>query len=452
MEQADALELTPRDPGAAVAAGPPGRVATSPGLRLAAVGSAVVVGLAWLIIVLDPPRTLSELVPLLVASGALCGGLLARQRVPGLAWPSLVVAALIASGVPIAISRAADPAAMGQEAWLVVAGRSVAAAIITMGVAALYATRPDRRVTRRVTMLAALLVAWVSTACLFVLILVMARTAHDPAITWVDFATAPTALFVNVVLLLAAFGAAGDVRAALARADASLALSSPAGRAGRAPVAERIRVTVRELIPGVADADAAAIEAERTRLAGDLHAVVLPSLRRAIADVEAGGAVETLADRLRAVDLELERLMADRWPVILEAFGLVEAIEDLAERTEHDAGIEIGLDVESATGRPPLEVERTGWRIVQLALDNAVRHAGAAAVTVSIAVSGEHLRLAIADDGAGIDADALAAAVRTGARGLADLRRRAASVGAALDVAAGRDGGTVVTFDWPSAS
>ena len=178
----------------------------------------------------------------------------------------------------------------------------------------------------------------------------------------------------------------------------------PPGASVAATVGERVRATVRELIPGVADADAAAIEAERTKLAGDLHAVVLPSLRRAIADVEAGGPVEALADRLRAVDLELERLMADRWPVILDAFGLVEAIEDLAERTEHEAGIEIGLEVASATGRPPLEIERTGWRIVQLALDNAVRHAAATTVTVAIAVSPERLRLSIADDGEGIDA------------------------------------------------
>src|SRR6267154_423149 len=79
---------------------------------------------------------------------------------------------------------------------------------------------------------------------------------------------------------------------------------------------------------------------------------------------------------LRTVDMELERLMADRWPVVLEAFGLVEALEDLAERTEADGTVEVGLEVQGAAGRPRPEIERAAWRVAQLAIDNAVRHAG----------------------------------------------------------------------------
>src|SRR6185369_7847802 len=79
--------------------------------------------------------------------------------------------------------------------------------------------------------------------------------------------------------------------------------------------------TFRELVPGQSAAGEATAAAERTRLAGDLHAAVLPGLRRAIAEAETGGDPEALARHLRSVDLELERLMADRWPVVLEAFG-----------------------------------------------------------------------------------------------------------------------------------
>ena len=67
--------------------------------------------------------------------------------------------------------------------------------------------------------------------------------------------------------------------------------------------------------------------------------------------------------------------MADRWPVVLETFGLVEALEDLAERTEAEAGVQVALEVGAAAGRPRPDIERTAWRIAQVALDNAVRHA-----------------------------------------------------------------------------
>lgn len=420
----------------------------------ATIAASAVVALAAALVALGPARRPLDLLPILVATAALCLGLLARHRAPGLAWASLVAASLVAAGIPISLSRAADPATIGLDAWLVIAGRSTLAAIVTLAIAALYATRPERPAGRRVTTLAVLLLAWLSAGCVLIVLLVIAGTPADPELTWVDIATRPTALFVDAVLLLAAFGASGDIRAAAARADARL---SPAGgwqTSGPAerpvPFADRLRATLRELVPGEADAEAAAIDAERARLAGDLHAVVLPSLRRAIAEVEAGGPIETLADRLRTVDLELERLMADRWPVVLEAFGLVEALEDLAERTEAQAGVQIGLEVEGVADRPRPEIERTAWRIAQVALDNAVRHAAATEIRISVSTSAERVRLVIADDGRGIDAAGASGGRRPGARGLVDVARRASAVGGSVAIEAGRPAGTVVRFDWPA--
>ena len=185
-------------------------------------------------------------------------------------------------------------------------------------------------------------------------------------------------------------------------------------------------------------------------LAGDLHAVVLPSLRKAIAEVEAGAPLETLAERLRAVDLELERLMADRWPVVLETFGLVEALEDLAERTEAEAGVQVRLEIEGVEGRPRAEVERAAWRIAQIALDNAVRHAAAAEITISVSISPASVRLAVADDGTGFDPAMAADAMRSGGRGLADLTRRATAVGGSIAIQPGQPSGTTVLFAWPA--
>ena len=412
----------------------------------AVVGAGFVVGLAAILVVPDGTTVASDLLPVLIGAAGVCLALIARRSAPGLAWMGLILGSLVAASIPIGLSRAADPQLVGLGRWLVVAIRASAAAIATVAIAALYATRPERQLTARVSTLASFLVAWLAVACLVVVVLVIAGARADPDFNLVDIATTPTALFVHFVLLLAGLGVAGDLRAAAIRADGGLIDAGGRGRADERPIAHRLRAIVRELIPGQADADAAALDAERARLAGDLHAVVLPSLRRAIAEAEAGFPIENLAERLRSVDLELERLMADRWPVVLEAFGLVDALEDLAERTEAESAVQVALEIDHSAGRPRPEVERAAWRVAQLALDNAVRHAAASQITIVIAVGPERVRLSIADDGRGFDP---VDPVRAGARGLADLARQATAVGGTVAIDAGSAKGTVVRFEWP---
>jgi signal transduction histidine kinase len=413
----------------------------------AVVGAAFVDGLAAILTLLDRPWVPAELVPVLIGGAGLCLGLVARRTALGLAWTALILGSIVAAGVPVAFSRLADPQTIGLGPWVAAAIRGSASVTVTVAIAALYATRPERLLSTWVTPLAVILVGWLACACLLVVVLVIGGAREDPAFTFVDIATAPASLFLHFALILTALGVGGDVVAAAERARLRSSQPPDADRGDQPPIGRRVRAILRELIPGQADADAAAIEAERVRLAGDLHAVVLPSLRRAIAEAEAGLPIENLAERLRSVDLELERLMADRWPVVLEAFGLVAAFEDLAERTEAASAVQVVLDVDASTGRPRPEIERAAWRIAQLALDNAVRHAAATRVTIVIGVAADRVRLSIADDGRGFDASD---PVRPGARGLSDLGRRATAVGGRVAIEAGRPTGTVVRFDWPA--
>jgi signal transduction histidine kinase len=411
------------------------------------------VGLAGVLSLTDPPPTTDGYVPPLTAAALLCFALLVWRRTPAVAWIALIATGLVASSVPVALSRAADPEALDLATWLVVAGRSIVAALVTTAIAAQYAIRPERQATHRVTTLAMILVAWLAAACALVVILVIAGRRADPALTWVDLAVSPTALVVHIVLVLTLFGIAGDVRAAAARVDARVAADGSGRPDGAGPgraLLSRLQAVMRELVPGAAAADMAAIEAERALLAGDLHATVLPSLRRAIADIEAGGSADDLVRRLRLIDLELERLMADRWPVVLEGFGLVAAVEELAERIEADDRLRVELEIVHDDGRPPRDVERAAWRIIQLATDNAARHARATTIELSLDLGPGRARIAIADDGTGIDMAAAGGNGRAGARGLADLRRRAETVGGAVDVAGRPPSGTVVRFVWPA--
>ena len=388
----------------------------------------------------------SSPLPILAAVAAFCVAVLAQQRAPSLAWLAAIVGSLAAASAPIDQARAVDAAVVGVASWLTWAGPAAVGAIVTLWIAVGYATRPDRRLDPIAVPISVVTFGWFAIAIATTFVAAAAGARADPAFTWVDVVSAPVALFVPFVVLMTGLGIAADLRSAVERARTRLAGDLP--RPGRAdPLWTLAAATLRELIPGQAAADAAAIDAERVRLAGDLHAVVLPSLRRAIAEAEAGLPIENLAERLRSVDLELERLMADRWPVVLEAFGLVAALEDLAERTETESGVQVVLEIESSAGRPRPEIERTAWRVAQVALDNAIRHAAATEITIGIGVAPDRVRLSIADDGRGFDPTDPG---RLGARGLADLGRRAAAVGGSVAIAAGEPTGTVVRFDWTS--
>ena len=381
--------------------------------------------------------------PILLALAGFCAAVLARRPAPSLAWLATTAGSYAAASIPISQARAADPLAVGVTSWLGFAIPASAGAIVALAIAAGYATRPERRLPRIGVGLSLVLLVWLVIACVTTLGLIgIAHAASDPAFNWIDVASMPIASFVPFVAVVTALGIAADVDAGGRRAverlgPARLASLGPAERAWAVAVA-----TVQELVPG----RAATVDAERTRLAGDLHAVVLPSLRRAIAEAEAGGDPDALARHLRTVDTELERLMADRWPIVLEAFGLVAAVEDLAERVEADGGPSVEIDIGRSAERPPVAVERAAWRIAQIAVENAVRHAAASTIRITISADPERVSLAVADDGVGFDP--ASDVVRPAARGVADARRRAEAVGGTIRVDGRVGAGTTVEFAW----
>jgi signal transduction histidine kinase len=205
-----------------------------------------------------------------------------------------------------------------------------------------------------------------------------------------------------------------------------------------------------ELAPGRTRAHAAVVS-ERSRLARELHAQVVPAVRQALTEAERDGSPEHLAASLRAVLAEVDELVQAEHAIQLEVGGLIPALEWLAERTEERSSVRVTIDLVDASGEPAIDVAAAAVRVTQLALENVVRHAPGADVTLAVTTRPEQLRLVIADDGPGIAAGARAASVRAGRRGLADMDAEAARCGAGLAVGPGPGGlGTVVTFDWPA--
>lgn len=257
----------------------------------------------------------------------------------------------------------------------------------------------------------------------------------------------PRQLSAGIALGLLALGSAAVVRQALWRARTRL------GRQGSAPMSPTalLAATVDELIPGRSRSRLDAIESERTRLAGDLHADVLPELAHVIRLADAGTDPAETASRLRAVADDIRDLMAERRLAVLDELGLVPALEWLAERLQERTRIRVEIDIHGDDAqRAPREVELAAYRIAQQAIDNALVHANASTIRIDLSVSGQRLELDVTDDGLGLPVDAEARALRAGHLGLADMRARAAAIGGTFRIGCRQGGGTPAALRWPA--
>jgi signal transduction histidine kinase len=108
------------------------------------------------------------------------------------------------------------------------------------------------------------------------------------------------------------------------------------------------------------------------------------------------------------------------------------------------AGIAIDLAVRGDEGWLPVPVDLAAYRIVQEALTNVVRHAGATAVQVCVEYGSDTLALEVTDNGRGP-----AGHHGPASHGLVGMRERARSVGGTLDVGAGPSGGFRVAARLP---
>ncbi len=189
----------------------------------------------------------------------------------------------------------------------------------------------------------------------------------------------------------------------------------------------------------------AATEAERARLAADIHDDALQELTLLVRRLEASGDTEgaeigrTVADRLRAICGDL------RLP-ILDDLGVGPALDWLVLRIERLAGGEVRLE-RSEDARHSPDVELAIFRVAQEALANAVKH-GSPPIVVRYRSTPAGISLAIDDAGPGIADEAPADAERAGRFGLLNMAQRAEQIGAILDVKRWPTGGTHVALEW----
>ena len=200
-----------------------------------------------------------------------------------------------------------------------------------------------------------------------------------------------------------------------------------------------------------------AAEQARGRWARELHDETLQGLggvRMVLSaaidqdDIDALRRAAATADAHLAAELRrLRDLIAELRPAALDDLGLGPAIETLAERQAAAGGFTVAAEI-ALTGseRLPRETESTIYRVVQEALTNTAKHAGASRVTITVTARADQIEIRVADDGCGFDPAGVA-----GGFGLTGMRERAMLAGGRLAVRSQVGGPTEVTAVLPAA-
>jgi PAS domain S-box-containing protein len=203
-------------------------------------------------------------------------------------------------------------------------------------------------------------------------------------------------------------------------------------------------------------------EEERRAVARELHDELgqvltavrlnLQTLRRRSREPELGPVFEDGLALLETAIAEVRALSMRLRPTILDDLGLEAALRSHLERSRVRAELELDTDISLPQKRLDAAVETACFRIVQEAMTNVVRHAGASRLAVSVqAVDGE-LVLSVRDDGRGFDPAAAAQrAARGESAGLSGMEERAQLAGGRLEIHAAPGRGTEVRAVFPLA-
>ncbi len=196
-------------------------------------------------------------------------------------------------------------------------------------------------------------------------------------------------------------------------------------------------------------------EQERTRLARELHdetgqaltsiLLGLKTLEDAVATEEARGSAETLRELVVGTLQDVRRLAVELRPAALDDFGLVPAVERLAESFRESTSIEVAVEARVGDERLRGEVETTLYRIIQEALTNVVKHADARRVSIALIRKDGSVSAVVEDDGRGFEVDD----TRPGALGLVGMRERAALLDGRISIESAPGRGTTLAVEVP---
>ena len=200
-------------------------------------------------------------------------------------------------------------------------------------------------------------------------------------------------------------------------------------------------------------------EAERTRIARDLHddacqeaaaiTVDVGNLRHETRDLQDPAVQEALLAvqrRITRIAESLRLLSHDLHPSLLQHVGLVAALEAHCAEVERCHHIRVAFRADGEVEPVGPDIVLSLFRIAQEAIRNAARHGHARKVLVSLARTRAAIELTIADDGAGFDVHGVREA---GGLGLVSIEERARLVGGRVTICSQPRRGTTIAVRVP---
>ena len=204
-----------------------------------------------------------------------------------------------------------------------------------------------------------------------------------------------------------------------------------------------------------------ASERERSRWARELHDETLQqlaALRVLLAGARRSGdrerletAVGEAIEHLKTGIGDLRSLITDLRPAALDEFGIEPALATLVARVAEQSDLAVTLELDlggddgEAGSRHPAEVESTVYRVVQEAVTNAVKHARATSVQVSVSDEAGRVEVVVHDDGEGFDPQACSSGF-----GLLGMRERLGLVHGRLEIESAPGAGTTLHASIPT--
>lgn len=196
-------------------------------------------------------------------------------------------------------------------------------------------------------------------------------------------------------------------------------------------------------------------EQERRRLARELHdetgqaltsiLLGLHAVEEAGGDAELRSAVSEVRELVRSTLQDVRRLAVELRPKALDDFGLVAALERLADNFTEQTGIAVAFESLLPAARLSPEIETALYRIVQESLTNIVKHAQAGSVSIVIGRKDDAVTVVVEDDGVGFDPDR----TREGGLGVIGMRERVALIGGRLTIESRPGAGTTFVAEVP---
>lgn len=193
---------------------------------------------------------------------------------------------------------------------------------------------------------------------------------------------------------------------------------------------------------------------ERSRIARDIHDGLQQTMSTALMSFEKVRSTYDFKDQklydkfhmgykfLKKSIEESRTLAHNLMPKVVDKNGIVAAIESLLSAIENSTNTNFIFDQNLGEERLKLSEEMTFYRIIQEAINNVIKYAGAENCNIQLLKHGDRLILTIDDDGCGFDSNTIGDSF-----GINSMRTRADSIGAYLEINSKIDRGTQILVE-----